>query len=64
MRGLRGGDVGRAGSSARDLAVAEAVTCVALGAPLAHADSVTPPSAVEQEHRAGVRKPWKREGDE
>ena len=43
-----------------DPAVTEAVTRVALCAPLAHPDAVTPPSAVEQEHRATVREPWER----
>ena len=43
-----------------NLLVAEAVTRVALCAPLAHSDTVAPASAVEQEHRAAVREPWKR----
>jgi hypothetical protein len=62
--GTRCGDVRVRVVVGENLAVAEAVTRVALRAPLAHTDSVTPPSTVEQEHRAAVRKPWEREGDE
>ena len=48
----------------KDLAIPEPVPCVALSAPLAHADPVAPAPSVEQEHCAGRRRRGEREGDE